>query len=412
MRRLLLVFIFILSTFFNYAQTARVVGYLPSYRFSKSAEIEYCKLTHLNICFANPDKNGNLVIPDVTEVMEDARIANPDIVILISIAGGALSSQQIKDWKKYIDIPSNRPGFIKKIVNFVLDNDLDGVDVDLEWSRVTKGYSKFVVGLDAALTAEGKMLTVAFPNYTLFDNVSQAALDAFDFINIMSYDATGPWDPSNVGPHSSYAFSKKGIEFWKDEVGISSDRLNLGVPFYGFNFIDNSTVKSMTFGTIVALSPSNAYKDQVGKIYYNGINTIKKKVAMANKEVGGTMIWELGQDSFGKYSLLSTIHNKYKSLNVITSGLCGQEVSGITSYEESSFEIYPNPSADYVYISFDKNPKSLTIYNAMGQVVEHRNLGSFKTNLEVDLSYYKEGFYYITVLDEDHTKHTQKLIVN
>jgi len=34
--------------------TAKIVGYLPAYRFSQNDKIEYCKLTHLNIAFANP----------------------------------------------------------------------------------------------------------------------------------------------------------------------------------------------------------------------------------------------------------------------------------------------------------------------------------------------------------------------
>ena len=143
-----------------------------------------------------------------------------------------------------------------------------------------------------------KYLSAAFPNQTLFGNVSKAALEAFDFINIMSYDATGPWSPASPGQHSSYSYSTKGINFWKNNVGIPGDKLNLGVPFYGYDFIDPSTVNAVTYGSMVALDKSYAELDQVGTAYYNGRPTIEAKVELASNEVGGIMIWEIGQDSF------------------------------------------------------------------------------------------------------------------
>ena len=45
----------------NSKKTARVVGYLSSDNFSKITSIQFCKLTHLNLSFANPDNTGNLI---------------------------------------------------------------------------------------------------------------------------------------------------------------------------------------------------------------------------------------------------------------------------------------------------------------------------------------------------------------
>lgn len=304
---------------------AKVVGYLPSYRFFLNDKIDYCKLTHLNLAFANPDSDGNLIMPDISTVTSKARTNNPNIVICISLAGGALTTEQATSWSDLIDIPANRPAFIQKIVNYVLDNNLDGVDVDLEWSHVTSGYSDFVIELNDALDEHNKLITVAFPQ-TLYSNVTNAALDAFDFINIMSYDATGPWQPSNPGQHSSINFSKDGINFWNKTVGIPAEKLTLGVPFYGYNFIDASTAVSFTYSQIIQENVNNANLDRVGNSYYNGIPTIKSKVNLAyNSSLGGIMIWELGQDSFDEYSLLKTIHEEFTKLGVKTSGLCGND---------------------------------------------------------------------------------------
>jgi len=304
-------------------QKAKIVGYLPVYNFSVSNKIEYCKLTHLNLSFANPDSEGNIIMANVNEVMADAVSDNPNIVIFISLAGGALTSEQAINWSNLIDIPANRPAFINKIVEYVVLNNFDGVDLDLEWSHVTSGYSDFAVELDAALTAKNKLFSAALPCLTLFPNINAKALQAFDFINIMAYDATGPWRPAESGQHSSFEFAKSGIDFWKKTVGIDASKLTLGVPFYGYTFNSSTSANSFKYADMVLLNNSNADVDKLGNSFYNGRPTIKRKVDLASKEVGGIMIWQLAQDSFDQYSLLKTIHEKYSNLGVRTTELCG-----------------------------------------------------------------------------------------
>lgn len=304
-------------------KTARVVGYLPASRFYLNEKIDYCKLTHLNLAFANPDSDGNIIMPSIAAVASTSRMKNPNIIVCISLAGGVLTSEQSVNWSNLIDIPVNRPAFIKKIVDYVLDNNLDGVDVDLEWNHVTSGYSDFVIELGAALHAHNKIITVAFPK-TRFSNVTDAALQVFDFINIMSYDATGPWNPSSPGQHSSFNYSKEGMRFWNNTVGISKEKLTLGVPFYGYSFVNSTTAHAVTYSEMVSNNVNNADLDQVGSTYYNGRPTIASKVNLVvDEKLGGIMIWELGQDAFNDYSLLKTIHEKFTELGVKTSGLCG-----------------------------------------------------------------------------------------
>ena len=302
-------------------KSARVVGYLPSYRFDSNEKIDYCKLTHLNLAFANPGSNGKLIINDFSGVVVRARNENNNIKIYISIGGGYLTDEQASIWSNSIDIKDNRPIIINEIVNFVVDNSLDGVDVDLEWQYVTSGYSNFVIELKSALSAKGKGMTAALPGTTKFDNITQEALQTFDFINIMAYDFTGPWNPTASGQHSSYNNAVESINFWKN-TGISQSKLTLGVPFYGYDFSNSSNVTSFTFGQMVSTNNSYSEIDNVGMKYYNGRPTIKSKVKLASEQVSGIMIWELGQDSFSDYSLLKTIHKEYNNLGFKTSGLC------------------------------------------------------------------------------------------
>jgi chitinase len=302
--------------------SAKIVGYLPTWRFELSSKVEYCKLTHLNLAFANPDSSGSLIMPDISGVVSDAKSNNPNIKISISIGGGSLSTQQASNWSNLIDNSQNRSKVVSKIVDYVLLNNLDGVDVDLEWNYVTSGYSAFVVDLNNALDQHSKMITAAFPATTRYSNLSDNALSAFDFINIMSYDFTGPWDPNNVGQHSSYNHANQSINFWKNSVGVSSEKLVLGVPFYGYDFSDVTNVTSFTFSSMVGLKSSNADIDNVGFKYYNGRPTIRSKVQLASTEVGGIMIWEIGQDSFNDYSLLKTVHKEFDKLGFKTTELC------------------------------------------------------------------------------------------
>lgn len=304
-------------------KTARVVGYLSTDNFGKMSLIPFCKLTHLNLSFANPDNTGNLIFDgDIDAVIAHVKGINPNIKISVSVAGGVISAEQAANWSFLIDKPENRPAFIKKIIDFVELHKLDGVDVDLEWDAVTTGYSGFVVELKNAIKIKNKLITAALPNNTRFANINNEALNAFDFINIMAYDMTGPWAPDKPGQHSSFNDAKLGIEFWNKMQNVPKEKLTLGVPFYGYNFTD-AVATSVTYSQMVASGNQFAELDELGKIYYNGRSTIEQKVQLASETTGGIMIWEIAQDSFDQYSLLDVIHKKYTKLGFVTTNLCG-----------------------------------------------------------------------------------------
>ena len=312
-----------------FSDQARVVGYFPTWRFTLSDKVDFCKLTHVNIAFGNPMVDGTIqlsnpsAISNLEQVISTAKLQNSSIQFYISLAGGVLSDQVANTWKSFLASSQDRPKLIDKIIEFVLENKLDGVDVDLEWSHVAQGYSDFVIELKKELSIHGKGMTAAFPSETKFSQISDQALAVFDFINIMVYDYTGSWNPSEPGQHSSYNHAERGINYWKNIVGIAGEKLTLGVPFYGYNFLNSTTVESFTYGSMVASNTLNSERDQVGNKYYNGRPTIASKVKLAAQNLSGIMIWELGQDSFTEYSLLQTIHKTYTDLGVKTTELCG-----------------------------------------------------------------------------------------
>jgi len=138
------------------------------------------------------------------------------------------------------------------------------------------------------------------------------ALAQLDFVNIMSYDKTGPWKPKKSGPHAPYKMAVKDVDYWTDK-GIAKEKLNVGIPFYGYGFGPDAP-ESMSFRKIISTYAGSENRDEVdlpagGTIYYNGIPTIKKKTKLALKKTGGIMIWQLLQDAQGDLSLLKVVND-------------------------------------------------------------------------------------------------------
>jgi chitinase len=285
----------------------RVVGYLRDGNVTdgSGAGIDYSKITHLNIAFINPDQDGNFTaLAGLNTVVSAAHAKN--VKVLVSIGGGSAPA-----YYSTLLADNKRADFVARLAVLVDDNNLDGIDVDLEGERVDNNYEAFVTALSASMKSRSKLLTAAIAT-AYKAQYTDAALAKFDFVNIMSYDKTGPWNPSNPGQHSPYDMAVSDLDYWANSRGIAKAKLSLGLPFYGYGFGTNAP-SDMSFGDIVTQYPGSENNDQVtvnggGIIYYNGIATIKSKTALALKKSGGVMIWQLLQDAKGDNSLLNTIN--------------------------------------------------------------------------------------------------------
>jgi GH18 family chitinase len=273
------------------------------------SKISFQRITHLNIAFVNPDSTGNLRLPAGFDSLIQ-RAHEHQIKILASIGGGSFNpyySRLLSD--------TNRKVFVGQLVRLAIDHKLDGLDIDLENDNIDKNYEHFIAGLAAELRPLNKLLTAALATWNA-QLITDAALKNFDFINVMSYDQTGPWRPNQPGPHSTYVKAEEDLHYWTTTRGIPKEKLSLGVPFYGYCF-GTKYGESMSYRDIITKFPGSDQKDEVapeggGKIYYNGLPTIKNKTALALKNAGGVMIWQLLQDAEGDKSLLAAINAKIK----------------------------------------------------------------------------------------------------
>jgi chitinase len=291
----------------NESSGFRVVGYIRDNNVTdgSAAGVDLSKINYLNIAFFNPDQNGNFsALSGLNAIVVSAHAKN--VKVLASIGGGLAPA-----YYSTLLSGSMRADFVSKIMNLVSDGQLDGIDVDLEGERIDGNYEAFITELSARLKTSGKLLTAAIAT-AYKSQYSDKALSLMDFINVMSYDKTGPWNPANPGQHSPYDMAVSDLDYWTNTRGIPKAKLSLGVPFYGYGFGTNAP-SDISFGDIVTQYPGAESTDQVtvdggGIIYYNGLPTIKSKTTLALKKAGGIMIWQLMQDASGGNSLLNAIN--------------------------------------------------------------------------------------------------------
>jgi GH18 family chitinase len=112
----------------------------------------------------------------------------------------------------------------------------------------------------------------------------------------MAYDD----DEGGQRPHSPYAYAVTCLEYWSGR-GLPRNKLVLGVPFYGKK-------PQRAYRQLVSEDPRAPQRDELDGVHYNGIETIKRKTALALVRGSGVMIWELTQDTADASSLLRAIH--------------------------------------------------------------------------------------------------------
>ena len=274
---------------------------------SQTRQLKY--LTHINLWFLNPDSTGRYTqdLSGLKPFVDKAHQRN--IKVLFSIGGGSKQPQY-----KALLQDDRRRLLIDSLVALVLRYNLDGVDVDLEGSDIHDTYEDFVVELAQALHAKHKLITAAVAIYYK-DQFTDKALAQYDFMNVMSYDRTGPWRPEKPGPHALYQHAVDDLDYFGVERKISPEKMTLGVPFYGYGYGPELTSPaiSMSYQKIVATfkgaENADEWKMPDGKtLYYNGIPTIRLKTRLAKQKASGIMIWEVRSDATGRRSLLKAIH--------------------------------------------------------------------------------------------------------
>jgi GH18 family chitinase len=214
----------------------KIVAYFPSYRDPAGvAAAKYQLITHLYYAFISPNADGTLqAIPNpanFTSVIATAR-AN-GVKVGISVAGAA-------NLKLACANAGTRTTLVNNLVNFVVSNNLDGLDMDWEFPRTTDGtdltYSAMMQQLSTALHAQNKYLSAAITAGVyagaVRDAIRTEVFGYADFFNIMSYDGLG-WDSAEPNQHSSYNMAVASLDYWATTRAMPKEKVILGLPAYG-----------------------------------------------------------------------------------------------------------------------------------------------------------------------------------
>ncbi|MDH5399322.1 MAG: glycoside hydrolase family 18 protein [Cyclobacteriaceae bacterium] len=245
-----------------YPDKPYIIAYVHGYEDNWGENDEKAKMiTHINYAFANVI-DGKVVEGKPEDKKNLARLnalkkTNPKLKVLISAGGwgwsGGFSDAVVDEQAREV--------FAASAIDFMLRHKLDGVDLDWEYPGQTgnnntfraEDKQNFTLILKRIREKLDSLEAISGVHYlqTIATGASQGYLDHtemdiaheyLDFINIMTYDFKGGWNPY-TGHHSNLKVSEfdtltnpMSAEVATAQhvaAGIPVDKLVLGFAFYG-----------------------------------------------------------------------------------------------------------------------------------------------------------------------------------
>ncbi|MCL6443269.1 MAG: glycoside hydrolase family 18 protein [Alicyclobacillus sp.] len=287
----------------------------------------------------------------------------PNLKTIISVGGWGNSAA----FSTVAATQASRDTFADSVVQFLKEYDFDGIDIDWEYP-VAGGYvasehnpndkedfTLLLQTLRQKLDSQGALdqkhyyLTVAAAaniDYATKGTDLATISQYVDWFNLMTYDIHGSWD-SYTGLVAPLYTDSKDPGQWSDDAavqlylkeGVPANKIVMGVPFYGYDYkgVTSQTNNGLYQPYKVGSGSSIAYNkvvtndlNQNGFIYhwdlaamspylFNGNEFISfedpasifmKTLYVDTHNLGGVMIWELGQDY--NQQLLNTIYYNLK----------------------------------------------------------------------------------------------------
>ncbi|CAL2084522.1 conserved protein of unknown function precursor containing a T9SS type A C-terminal secretion signal. Putative glycoside hydrolase, family 18 [Tenacibaculum sp. 190524A02b] len=388
----------------DYKGKQRIIGYLPTwipdYDIKNNFKPEV--VTNLNISFLMFKQNNNNYnssdfasigfnereLFKVDSVLTDCKVLSKSRAknVKVSVAvGGATDYAFLWLMTKYYNNDQKLEEIANLLVNYVNQRQLDGLDLDLEcwwadpnisgtsdqggrkrgdkWGGADDGPHPAAIGLTTLSKKlrekmPNKLITAAVFGTSWYGNNYDAKMaDYMDWIGLMTYDFTGSWDKSPIGPHSSlYKVPERtytgqsandpiysvqdALEYWMGiaepvwnhagGLGVKKNKLVVGVPIYGYDFSERKPAgsngfKFVPYRKILEEFPNAATsydpkdtKKLNGHIGLNGKNIYFDTPKQAGEKIKyskrfghqGVIVWELTQDA--NYNSSSSI---LKALN-------------------------------------------------------------------------------------------------
>lgn len=375
--------------------TTLIVGYFAEWGIYQRnylvTDIPVDELNVINYAFADISPSLEVVLYDSFAAVERAypgdtwdqplrgnfnqlnklKAANPHLITMISVGGWTLSGR----FSDAALTPASRQKFAASAVQFMKQYGFDGVDIDWEYpggggleSNVSRpedrvNFTALLTELRNQLDAVGQQdgrpyyLSIAAPaGPDKIANMELAKIaQVLDWINIMTYDLHGAWEPRT--DHHSAMYGNFGDPLLVDAAvntyltsGVPNDKLVLGVPFYGRGWKNvpsgasglRQTAAGAASGTYedgvfefwdiekrLAEQPSvyKRYWDPIGQVPWVYAPTVQggtfityddhesmgiKADYILQKQLRGAMFWELSGDQRQGTGLLPVLNQKLR----------------------------------------------------------------------------------------------------
>ncbi|KAI1911228.1 Chitinase 4 [Ophidiomyces ophidiicola] len=367
------------------------------------------KLTHILYAFANVNPNSgkvNLTDPwsDVeqryptdswndkgtnlygcTKQMYLLKKRNRHLKVLLSIGGWTYSP----NFPKAVSTEAGRKNFAETAVQLMLDTGMDGLDIDWEYPKNDEEAQNFVRLLEAV---QAKFKTIAGNRKFLLTIATSAGPDKLkilrlkemdqylDFINLMAYDYSGPWDSiaghqANIRPSKNLTAStpfstEAALNYYINTAGIRASKLVVGIPLYGRAFTntdgpgtpfkgvgEGSWEKGIWDYKVLPQNGSQVFRssifeggigaswsyDSAKKLFisFDTVEMVAEKTQFIfDKQLGGAMWWEASGDRGGRNatmsggSLMATFYENIRKLS--RNGM--EKTPNVLDYPESKYD--------------------------------------------------------------------------
>ena len=279
----------------------KIVGYFPFWYHEQIDLINYSELTNILYFHIWPNPDGSLNISEFNQGNLDTirdRAHAAGVSVGISVGGAGTSDGFLS---LAVDNTA-RANFVSNISNFVVINNLDGVDINWETEinqAKIDNQDILLSELTASLHPLGKTVSTT-ANGAIID---LKANNSIDWVHVMAYDMG-----NLVAEHSTFADSVAALQMY-ESVGFSKEKLVLGVPFYARS---NGWTSAMDYEQVVSVCNPFAWQNYCNAHFFNGIDLVQQKARyVLDNDYHGVMVWDLGKDAVGEKSLLSSIKETY-----------------------------------------------------------------------------------------------------
>lgn len=289
-------------------------------------DVNWNNITHLIVTSSqiNADGTPNLTFTDskldIPTLISTAH--NYGVYVLFEFSGqlgsyinGAPIYDSFNFYNTAVD-PAKRGALITKMLDFVKENEFDGINVMMDKS--TSGTFDNLAGLkafyeDLAAVAPvfgsvGKFhLTMSvYAGWTRAALAGVVNIPRYDWINVLAYSA----EDLAPTPHSPFWYFASEGQSWED-AGVAPDRIVVAAPAFGLRYFGDAS--GYTWGNLWQFteyigyrSLCNTYPDAPKNnkisvdngIFYDGLADVKSKAEhVLAKGWGGMALWSIENDS-------------------------------------------------------------------------------------------------------------------